>query len=101
MASHHGHDQIVQWLLKAETDVNAQSRWYDSPVQQASDRGHDQIVQRVLEVRADVNVQGGDYGSALQMERSWQIFLCLASVSMGRRFAKVAEVDCKYATVES
>jgi ankyrin repeat protein len=54
-ASHRGHDQIVQLLLEAGADINAQCGCHGSALQVAIVKGHGQIVERLLERGPDVN----------------------------------------------
>jgi hypothetical protein len=58
-ASVEGHDAVVQRLLEAGADINAQGGEYGNALQAASEKGHDSVVQRLLEAGADVNAQGG------------------------------------------
>jgi ankyrin repeat protein len=67
------HDEIIQHLINAEADVNAEGRWtiflvtegqiteesnYVSVLHTASEMGHSQIVQRLLQAGAKVNMRG-------------------------------------------
>jgi ankyrin repeat protein len=61
---------VVQLLLEAKADVNAQGGLYGNALQAASYRGHETVVRLLLEAKADVNAQGGDYGNALQAASS-------------------------------
>ncbi|RAR13708.1 ankyrin repeat-containing protein [Stemphylium lycopersici] len=61
-----GHLDIVQLLLDADADVNAQGGYYGNALQAASWEGHEQIVKILLNEGAKVNAQGGEYGNALQ-----------------------------------
>ncbi|KAF1820768.1 ankyrin, partial [Dissoconium aciculare CBS 342.82] len=65
-ASFIGRVGVVQLLLEAKADVNAQGGRYGTALQAASLRGYDKVVRLLLEAEADVNAQGGDYGNALQ-----------------------------------
>lgn len=60
------HDTIVQQLLESGTDVNAQGAHYGNALQATAYGRHNTIVQRLLKAGADINAQGGIYGSALQ-----------------------------------
>ena len=69
VASLGGHDKIVQMLINAGADVNAQvyvDQYYDNALQAASGGGHKKVVQILLDAGADVNAQGGECGNALQ-----------------------------------
>jgi ankyrin repeat protein len=57
---------VVQALLEANADVNAQGGEYGNALQAASVEGHEKVVQLLLDAKADVNVQGGWYSNALQ-----------------------------------
>ena len=57
---------MVQLLLDAGADVNAQSRRYGNALQAASARGHYQVIKLLLEKGADVNAQSAIWGNALQ-----------------------------------
>jgi ankyrin repeat protein len=70
-ASHRGHDQIVQLLLEAGADINAQCGCHGSALQAAIVKGHGQIVERLLERGADVNGPGGSYDNALQAAEAY------------------------------
>jgi hypothetical protein len=65
-ASERGHEKVVQMLLDAGADVNAQGGYYGSALYAAAVGGHEKVVQMLLDAGADVNAQGGHYGSALQ-----------------------------------
>jgi ankyrin repeat domain-containing protein 50 len=57
---------MVQMLLNAGAEVNAQGGYYGNALQAALIRGHEKIVQMLLDARVEVNAQGGYYGNALQ-----------------------------------
>jgi ankyrin repeat protein len=61
-----GNTEIVQMLLDAGTNVNAQGGQYGNALQAASVGGHKEIVQLLLDKDADVNAQGGYHDNALQ-----------------------------------
>ncbi|KAI9037068.1 NACHT nucleoside triphosphatase [Aspergillus affinis] len=65
-AARKGSAEVVQMLLDAGVDVNAQGGKYGNALQAASDRGSKEVVQMLLDSGTDVNTQGGWYGSALQ-----------------------------------
>ena len=56
---------MVQVLIDAGADVNAQGGLHDNALQAASVRGHEKVVQVLIDAGADVNAQGGDYSNAL------------------------------------
>ncbi|KAJ5962621.1 hypothetical protein N7501_007562 [Penicillium viridicatum] len=58
--------EIVQKLLDAGADVNAQGGRYGNALQAATVGKNSEIVQKLLNASADVNAQGGEYGNALQ-----------------------------------
>jgi ankyrin repeat protein len=60
------HERIVELLLEAGADVNAQDGEYGTALHAASFRGREQIVKLLLKAGADVNAQGGNYRSALR-----------------------------------
>ncbi|KAK3615213.1 hypothetical protein LTR22_027516 [Elasticomyces elasticus] len=84
-ASSGGHEKVVQVLLDAGAEVNAQGGQYGNALQAASLGGHEKVVQMLLEAGAkaaslgghekvvqmlvdagaEVNAQGGHYGTAL------------------------------------
>ena len=57
---------IVQLLLEAGVEVDAQGGEYGNALQVASAEGNEHIVETLLDNNAEVNAQGGEYGSALQ-----------------------------------
>ncbi|KAG9852947.1 purine and uridine phosphorylase, partial [Aureobasidium melanogenum] len=63
-ASEEGHSNIVQILLDAGADLDAQSD-YGTPLHAASEMGHDKIVQMLLDAGADLDAQS-DYGTPLR-----------------------------------
>jgi hypothetical protein len=65
-ASECGHRTVVQMLVDAGADVNAQGGLYGNALQAASSGGHEKVVQMLLDNGAEVNAQGGKYGNALQ-----------------------------------
>jgi ankyrin repeat protein len=69
-ASFIGRVGVVQLLLEAEADVNAQGGYYGTALQAASFGGYEKVVQLLLEAEADVNAQGRVYGTALQAASS-------------------------------
>jgi ankyrin repeat protein len=54
-ASAEGHEKVVQMLLDAGADVNAQGGHYGNALQAASWGGHEEVVQMLLAAGADVN----------------------------------------------
>jgi hypothetical protein len=61
-----GLQTVVQMLLDAGADVNAQGGMYGSALQAASAGGYEKVVQMLLDAGADVNAQGGWFSVALQ-----------------------------------
>ena len=70
-ASSYGDEKVVQILLSAGADVNAQGGEYGNALQAASRYGYEKVVQMLLSAGADVNAQGGEYGNALQAASSY------------------------------
>ncbi|KIK60741.1 hypothetical protein GYMLUDRAFT_138776, partial [Collybiopsis luxurians FD-317 M1] len=58
--------EIVECLLQAGADVNAQGGIYGTALQAGAAKGNKEIVEYLMHMGADVNAQGGDYGTALQ-----------------------------------
>ncbi|KAJ9659240.1 hypothetical protein H2198_003244 [Neophaeococcomyces mojaviensis] len=69
-ASKRGYRKVVQILVDAGVDVNAQGERYGSALQAASDNGHEKVVQILVDAGANVNTQGERYGNALQAASS-------------------------------
>jgi hypothetical protein len=65
-ASEKGREKVVQMLLDAGADVNAQGGQDGTALYRASFGGHVKVAQMLLDAGADVNVQGGHFGNALQ-----------------------------------
>jgi ankyrin repeat protein len=65
-ASFLGLRTVVQMMMDAGADVNAQGGQYGNALQAASWRGHEKVVQLLMDAGADINAQGGQYGNALQ-----------------------------------
>ncbi|CAG8262886.1 unnamed protein product [Penicillium salamii] len=65
-ASFGGYESLVEILLQAGADVNAQGGEYGNALQAAALNGSPETVQILLGAGADVNAQGGEYGNALQ-----------------------------------
>jgi ankyrin repeat protein/adenylate kinase family enzyme len=65
-ASSSGHNAIVEILLGAGADANAQGGTYGNALQAAAWQGNTETVKILLDAHADVNAQGGEYGNALQ-----------------------------------
>ncbi|EPS37587.1 hypothetical protein H072_8705 [Dactylellina haptotyla CBS 200.50] len=61
---------IVELLLAAGADVNAQGGEYGNALQAAAFGQEKDIVELLLAAGADVNAQGGKYGNALQAAAS-------------------------------
>ncbi|KAF2718867.1 hypothetical protein K431DRAFT_123484, partial [Polychaeton citri CBS 116435] len=61
-----GLQRVIQMLLDAGADVNAEGGHYGNALQAASLEGHTEVVQLLLDSGANVNAEGGHYGSALQ-----------------------------------
>ena len=61
-----GLETLVQELLIAGADTNAQGGRCGNALQVASERGDEKVVQILMDAGADVNAQGGLYGNALQ-----------------------------------
>lgn len=57
---------VIDQLLEAGANVNAQGGQYGTALQAASAQGYEKIVTRLLEAGADVNAKSGCYGNALQ-----------------------------------
>jgi hypothetical protein len=60
-----GLETVVQMLMDAGADVNAQGGLYGNALQAASQGGHEKLVQMLMGAGADVNAHGGDHGNAL------------------------------------
>ncbi|KAI9686777.1 MAG: hypothetical protein M1822_002837 [Bathelium mastoideum] len=65
-ASYVGLDRVVQALLDAGEEVNAEGGYYGNALQAASLGGHEKVVRVLLDAGAEVNAEGGYYGNALQ-----------------------------------
>ncbi|MCJ1267408.1 hypothetical protein MMC22_007293 [Lobaria immixta] len=65
-ASAKGHENVVQILMDAGADLNAQGGFYGNVLQAASAKGHEKVVQILIDAGADLNAQGGWFGNALQ-----------------------------------
>ena len=60
-ASKCGHENMVQMLIDAGAEVNAQTKWHrKNALQAASEDGHEKVVQMLLEAGADINAQEGE-----------------------------------------
>ncbi|CAG7919699.1 unnamed protein product [Penicillium olsonii] len=66
IAAKNGHTKVVQTLLKAHADVNAQHVYYGTCLHAAASQGHVETVRMLLDAHADVNAQSGHYGTCLQ-----------------------------------
>ena len=66
VAARSGHIGIMRMMLDKGVNVNANSRQYGNPLEQASHGGHAEIIKLLLDTGANVNAKGGKYGSALQ-----------------------------------
>jgi ankyrin repeat protein len=70
-ASDFGHEKVVQILLNAGADVNAQAQGVrdgnSNALYEASAGGHEKVVQILVDRGADVNAQGARYGTALSI----------------------------------
>lgn len=60
-----GRKDIVEMLMKAAADVNAQGGWYGNALRATAFNGYKHGVEILMKAGADVNAQGGDYGNAL------------------------------------
>ena len=60
MASYHGQDKVVKYLLKSGAQVDAVSRRGRTPLHDASKRGHSQVVELLVEAGANIAAQGED-----------------------------------------
>jgi ankyrin repeat protein len=65
-ASELGHEKVVQMLMDAGADVNAQGGKYGNALQAASFEGYEKVVQMLIDEGADIKAQSGSYGNALQ-----------------------------------
>ena len=65
-ASAKGYEQLVQMLLEAGVDVNAQRGEHGNALQAALSNGHEKVAQMLLDKGANVNAHGGAFGNALQ-----------------------------------
>ncbi|KAJ6004615.1 hypothetical protein N7540_012984 [Penicillium herquei] len=65
-ASLGGYAGVVEILVGAGADVNAQGGYYGNALQAAASNGSAETVQILLEAGTDVNAQGGYFGNALQ-----------------------------------
>jgi ankyrin repeat protein len=65
-ASINGLAKVVQMLMDAGADVNAQGGHFGNALQAASQGGHEKVVEMLMDAGADVNAQGGHFGNALQ-----------------------------------
>jgi ankyrin repeat protein len=65
-ASFFGWTDIIEQLLSAGANINAQGGLYGNALQAASAKGHKKTVGLLLTAGANINLQGGFYGNALQ-----------------------------------
>ncbi|OQE41042.1 hypothetical protein PENCOP_c005G03906 [Penicillium coprophilum] len=65
-ASLGSYEGVVEILLEAGADVNAQGGYYGNALQAAAYNGSSETVQILLGASADVNAQAGEFGNALQ-----------------------------------
>ncbi|OBT58918.1 hypothetical protein VE04_00567, partial [Pseudogymnoascus sp. 24MN13] len=66
VASLFGWTDIIEQLLSAGANINAQGGKYGNALQAASATGHKKIVELLLTAGANINAQGGRYCNALQ-----------------------------------
>lgn len=57
-ASYEGHEKMVQMLLDAGADLNAQGGEYGNALRAASLDGHEKVVQILLKARSQPGVKG-------------------------------------------
>lgn len=69
-ASCFGLEAVVNELLRAGSDINAQGGDFRSPLHVAMARGYEKIVEILIDQGADINAQGGRYGNALHFASS-------------------------------
>jgi ankyrin repeat protein len=85
-ASAGGHEKVVELLLGAGADVNAENGYHgDTALRVSSASGHEKVIKLLLEAGADANTRGGFYGSAL-------------GAAAGRGHEKVVELLLKAGT---
>jgi hypothetical protein len=66
--SSRGYEKMVQMLIDAGADVNAQRPgWYSTALQAAAAGGYKKVVQMLIHAGADLNAQGGWYENPLQV----------------------------------
>mmetsp|Transcript_55816 Transcript_55816/g.147552 ORF Transcript_55816/g.147552 Transcript_55816/m.147552 type:complete len:173 (+) Transcript_55816:1520-2038(+) len=53
----HGHEEVVELLLRRRADVDAQMRWGETPLLLACQKGHERIVEILILHRANVNLK--------------------------------------------
>jgi ankyrin repeat protein len=63
IAARHGNLGIVKTLLKAEANINARSRYGDTPLTAATYFCHPNVAEFLIEQGADVNAKNEGYGS--------------------------------------
>ena len=65
MASYHGQDKVVKYLLKSGAQVDAMSRRGRTPLHDACKSGHSQVVELLVEAGANIAAQDEDDVSAV------------------------------------
>lgn len=66
-AAHGGHAAVADLLLKARSDVNAQTSFGHTPLHTAGNGGYGDIVQMLLASKCDVNASGRNKWTALHV----------------------------------
>ncbi|KAI4258580.1 MAG: hypothetical protein L6R42_005010 [Xanthoria sp. 1 TBL-2021] len=57
---------MIDNLMKAGADINAEDKLFGSPLQQASFYGQEKVMMMLLERKSDINMRGGLFGSPLR-----------------------------------
>mmetsp|Transcript_55821 Transcript_55821/g.147564 ORF Transcript_55821/g.147564 Transcript_55821/m.147564 type:complete len:199 (+) Transcript_55821:461-1057(+) len=78
----HGHEEVVELLLRRRADVDAQMRWGETPLLLACQKGHERIVEILILHRANVNLKKWEPCPSFEVDRPYYtIFLFVFSSS--------------------
>jgi hypothetical protein len=96
-----GLNKVVELLLEAGADPNAQGGYHGNALQAASYIGNGPIVKLLLSKGAGANMQGGQYDNALQvaLENGYKhIAKILLEITQANAGSRIASTDSGYAS---
>ena len=69
MAARDGHQEVVQLLIEAGSELNKATKFGATPILVAAQNGHKGVVQELIKANADVNIKNNEGKTPMQVQQ--------------------------------